>query len=224
MESSRWSLRFDEFPTSMKPRHRRWRATRLLASWKTQDRQSLDAGPKRNRHARTPPSAFPFLRITMSKSRWQCSRSHTPEPPMEAKPPLGVNDSRGVCPDEVPRHNPLLSDGSRGRAQPRRKWERPALRIYLGIPRPDVKRSVRRWSPTFSRAAWPWGHIPARIRRHSHVVNGVVTIIRDYGYDEPPRGIDQDLVRSQLTCKASGNCGLLRMREPGGPGKVPNGT
>ena len=68
---------------------------------KTQDRQSLVVRPFLGEHARTPPSAFPFLHITMSKSPWACSGSHTPEPPMEANPPSGVNDSR-----RVPREDP----------------------------------------------------------------------------------------------------------------------
>ena len=48
---------------------------------KTQDRQSLVCQPSyEGRHARTPPSAFPFLHITMSKSRSGCGRSHLPNP------------------------------------------------------------------------------------------------------------------------------------------------
>src|SRR3990170_2381059 len=64
---------------------------------KTQDRQSLVCqSPEEDQHARTPPPAFPFFHITMSKSRWASSRSHTPEPSMEANPPSRVNDSRSV--------------------------------------------------------------------------------------------------------------------------------
>jgi hypothetical protein len=75
MESSRGSLRFDEFPTNMKRRKSFEKDRAQHAYWltKTQDRQSLVASPlSRSRLARTPPSAFPFLRITMSKSRWAC--------------------------------------------------------------------------------------------------------------------------------------------------------
>ena len=96
---------------------------------------------KKDRHARTPPPAFPFLHITMSKSRRSRSRSHTPEPPMKANLPLRVNDSRGVSREE-PGQAPLLSDGSRGRVQSRRKWVRPARDVYLGGGRLDVKGSV----------------------------------------------------------------------------------
>lgn len=97
MESSKGSLRFDEFPTSMKPRNPEGsRATRLLAL-KTQDRQSLDAGLTR----RTGTQGLRRLRFPFFTS--QCQRAvegrpqgHTSEPPMEANPPPRVNDSRSV--------------------------------------------------------------------------------------------------------------------------------
>jgi len=57
---------------------------------------------------------------------------------MEANPPLRVNDSRGVFREELGQA-PLLSDGSRGRVQSRRKWEQPARTGYLGIESPIVK-------------------------------------------------------------------------------------
>ena len=90
----------------MKPHHSKVACNTPIGFLKTQDRQSLDAGPKRDRHARTPPSAFPFLHITMSKSQWKSSRNHTPEPPMEAEPPLGVNDSGGASGSREPGGNP----------------------------------------------------------------------------------------------------------------------
>ncbi len=69
MESSEGSLRFDEFPTNMKRRTPFGeRATRLLAYENARPSESR-CRPLRGRHARTPPSAFPFLHITMSKSR-----------------------------------------------------------------------------------------------------------------------------------------------------------
>ena len=60
---------------------------------------------------------------------------------MEANPPLRVNDSRGVSREELGQA-PLLSDGSRGRVQSRRRWERPARNVYLGFARSIVKGSV----------------------------------------------------------------------------------
>lgn len=66
---SKGSLRFDEFPTNMKRRTPfGGRATRLLAYENARPSESRRR-PLRSRHARTPPSAFPFLHITMSKSR-----------------------------------------------------------------------------------------------------------------------------------------------------------
>jgi len=154
----------------------------------------------------------------MSKSRWQSSRSHTPEPTMEANPPLRVNDSRGVCREE-PGQAPLLSDGSRGRVQSRRKWEQPARMRYLGIGAPIVKGFGNVFRESFSPGPWPKGHNPARIRRHSDVVNGVVTIRGKYGYDEPPKGdASQDLISFHLTCKAADDCGLVETGKPGGRG------
>src|SRR5262249_1476816 len=76
MESSRGSLRFDEFPTSMSdatPFEKGARATRLLAYENARPSESRRQPLLlEGRHARTPPSAFPFLRITMSKSRRAC--------------------------------------------------------------------------------------------------------------------------------------------------------
>jgi hypothetical protein len=139
--SSRGSLRFDEFPTSMKPRKSR-RICAQHAYWLLEKRKTVRVSTpasEEDRHARTPPSAFPFLHITMSKSRWKSSRSHTPEPTMEANLPLRVNDSRGVSREELGQA-PLLSDGSRGRVQSRRKWDGPARSGYLGTAPPIVKR------------------------------------------------------------------------------------
>jgi len=75
MESSKGSLRFDEFPTSMSdatPSKRSARNTPIGLRKRKTVRVSLPATLQEGRHARTPPSAFPFLRITMSKSRRAC--------------------------------------------------------------------------------------------------------------------------------------------------------
>ena len=75
MESSKGSLRFDEFPTSMSdatPSKRSARNTPIGLRKRKTVRVSLPASLQEGRHARTPPSAFPFLRITMSKSRRAC--------------------------------------------------------------------------------------------------------------------------------------------------------
>jgi hypothetical protein len=135
-----------------------------------------------DQHARTPPSAFPFLHITMSKSRWQSGRSHTPEPPMEAKPPLGVNDSRcqpGRKNPGIPRFCPM----DRAVAySPAGRWEttraNPVFRDWTGPCQGPI--TICGWF-SFSVDPWLRSHIPARIRRHSRVVNGVVTIRREYG-------------------------------------------
>ena len=71
------------------------RATRLLAYENARPSESR-CRPLTGRHARTPPSAFPFLHITMSKSRRERGKLPPPEPPMEANPPSGVNDSRSA--------------------------------------------------------------------------------------------------------------------------------
>ena len=55
------------------------RATRLLAYENARPSESR-CRPLTGRHARTPPSAFPFLHITMSKSRSGCGRCHLPNP------------------------------------------------------------------------------------------------------------------------------------------------
>src|SRR6476619_7851556 len=73
--SSKGSLRFDEFPTSMKTTQSfsGSRATRLLAYENARPSESRCSPLLQDEHARTPPPAFPFLHITMSKSRWACS-------------------------------------------------------------------------------------------------------------------------------------------------------
>jgi hypothetical protein len=122
--SSKGSLRFDEFPTNMKRRNP-FGITRNtpIGFLKTQDRQSLDARPpKRTSTQGLRRLRFPFFIL-------QCQRAGgheanpIPEPPMEANPPLGVNDSRSSSRRLEPA--PPLSEGSRGHVQPRRKRGNP---------------------------------------------------------------------------------------------------
>jgi hypothetical protein len=87
--SSKGSLRFDEFPTSMKATQSFSgpRATRLLAYENARPSESR-CSPLRGEHARIPPSAFPFLHITMSKSRWACSGEPHSRTPDGSKSPI----------------------------------------------------------------------------------------------------------------------------------------
>jgi hypothetical protein len=88
--------------------------------------------------------------------------------------------------------------------QPHRKWERPALKGYLGISPLIVKGSATLWG-AFLFLAWRGNQatflpeyavtLPS-LRRGNH--NSGLWL------DEPPRGIDQDLIRSHLACKAEG--------------------
>ncbi len=114
---------------------------------KTQNVRILSLAPSnlRGRTARTPPSAFPFLHITMSKSRWKRSRCHTSEPMMEANPPPGVNDSRNVFPRR-PGLAPFLSERiARPHTVPQGA-KQPARTVYLGTRPPLVKgRSPPKW-------------------------------------------------------------------------------
>src|ERR1051326_9417148 len=97
MESSRGSLRFDEFPTSMKRRNPFGsRATRLLAYENARPSESrlpaLLQGPARKDSA---------VRVSLSsyhnvKEPSRSRQMPPPEPPMDANPTSGVNDSRSV--------------------------------------------------------------------------------------------------------------------------------
>ena len=71
---------------------------------------------------------------------------------------------------------------------PAGEWDRPALIGYLGTAPPYVKGMNPGREQLFSPGSWPSGHIPARIRRHSYVVKGVVTIRGEYGCNDPPTG------------------------------------
>ena len=142
MESSRGSLRFDEFPTSMKRRNPFGsRATRLLAYENARPSESrLPALKKAGTQGLRRPR-FPFFQSQCQRAGGRAAVSHTPEPPMEANPPSGVNDSRSVSRDE-PRSCSASVRGSRGRVSSRRKWEQPARRIHLSRAPSLVKGSV----------------------------------------------------------------------------------
>ena len=96
-ESSKGSLRFDEFPTNMKRRNPfGLRATRLLAYENARPSESrlparLGADTQGLRRLR-----FPFFTSQCQRAGGRAAKSHTPEPSMEANPPSRVNDSRSV--------------------------------------------------------------------------------------------------------------------------------
>src|SRR5262249_20362947 len=94
--SSKGSLRFDEFPTSMKATQSfsGSRATRLLAYENARLSESrcsplLQGEPQGLRRLR-----FPFFISQCQRACGRAAESHTPEPLMEANPPSGVNDSQ----------------------------------------------------------------------------------------------------------------------------------
>src|SRR4029078_11085999 len=99
MESSRRSLRFDEFPTNMKRRDSCYgaRATRLLAYENARPPESrrqpspVRAGTQGLRRPR-----FPFFVSQCQRAGGRAAGCHTPEPLREANPPSRVNDSRSV--------------------------------------------------------------------------------------------------------------------------------
>src|SRR5262245_34450003 len=108
--SSKGSLRFDEFPTSMKATQSfsGSRATRLLAYENARLSESrcsplLQGEPQGLRRLR-----FPFFISQCQRAGGRAAESHTPEPPMEANPPSGVNDSRSV--PRRPAQTPPLSE------------------------------------------------------------------------------------------------------------------
>src|SRR4029077_18946154 len=88
--SSKGSLRFDEFPRSMNATQSfsGSRATRLLAYENARPSESRCSPFLRDEHAKTPPPAFPFLHITMSKSRWACSGEPHSRTPNGSKSPI----------------------------------------------------------------------------------------------------------------------------------------
>jgi hypothetical protein len=82
---------------------------------KTQDRQSLVARPFYGTNTQgLRRLRFPFFKSQCQRAGGREAKCHTPEPPMEANPPSGVNDSRSV-PREDPSKPRLCPKGSRGR-------------------------------------------------------------------------------------------------------------
>jgi hypothetical protein len=169
MESSKGSLRFDEFPTSMSdatPSKRSARNTPIGLRKRKTVRVSLPATLQEGRHARTPPSAFPFLRITMSKSRRACglvphsrtfdgskSSIKSQRQPQRSRGRLGAT---------------LLLSVDRAVASNPAGCEQPARVAHLSADSELVKAGpavVTR----FSIPVWQEGHIPARMRRHSSI-------------------------------------------------------
>ena len=109
--SSKGSLRFDEFPTSMKTTQSLSgsRATRLLAYENARPSESRCSPFLRDEHARTPPPAFPFLQITMSKSRWAGSEvPHSRTPDGSKSPTWSQRQSKR--PSRRPEQAPPLSE------------------------------------------------------------------------------------------------------------------
>ena len=109
--SSKGSLRFDEFPTSMKATQSfsGSRATRLLAYENARPSESRCSPFLRDEHARTPPPAFPFLQITMSKSRWACSGEPHSRTPDGSKSPIW-SQRQSKRPSRRPEQAPPLSE------------------------------------------------------------------------------------------------------------------
>jgi len=127
MESSKGSLRFDEFPTSMSdatPSKRSARNTPIGLRKRKTVRVSLPATLQEGRHARTPPSAFPFLRYHNVKEPVGVRR--VPHSRTFDGTKYSIKSQRQPrAPREDPVLAPLLSEGSRGRVKPRRKWDDP---------------------------------------------------------------------------------------------------
>jgi hypothetical protein len=142
--SSKGSLRFDEFPTSMKATQSfsGLRATRLLAYENARPSESR-CSPLRGEHARTPPSAFPFLHITMSKSRWACSRATLPNPRWKQIPHLESTTVEASREDRANsasvRKDRAVAFSPAGDASPRAVHLRSGFRLVKGCPRKAVK-------------------------------------------------------------------------------------
>jgi hypothetical protein len=136
--SSKGSLRFDEFPTSMKATQSFWDHAQH-AYWLLENaRPSESRRPPllQGEHARTPPSAFPFLHITMSKSRWTWSEPH-------ARTPNGskssIRSQRQSKLFEKTRASPAsVRRIARSRSVPQEAWQ-PARKVHLGSGTPNVK-------------------------------------------------------------------------------------
>jgi hypothetical protein len=145
MESSRGSLRFDEFPTNMKRRNSFAGSARNtpIGFMKTQDRQSLVASLLREGwHARTPPSAFPFLPITMSKSRRAPTRCRFPNPQWK-QIPHRESTTGATSPEPSSGLAPLLSVDRAVAYNPAGSGKRPARRGHLSADPRLVKGRAR---------------------------------------------------------------------------------
>src|SRR4029079_14513737 len=112
---------------------------------KTQDRQSLVASPVTGRHARTPPSTFPFLHITMSKSHRAVADAPSRTPNGSKSP---IRSQRQ--PQRILRRTQVLLRFcpriARSRIVPQ-EWERPARRVYLSATPALVKGVGNRSGP-----------------------------------------------------------------------------
>jgi len=130
--------------------------------------------PKRGEHARTPPSAFPFLHITMSKSRWTWSEPHA-RTPDGSKSSIRSQRQSKLC-EKSRASSASVRRIARSRSIPQEALQ-PARTVHLGLEPPNVKGgSAEKCPMRFSSRGWQSGHIPARMRRHSPYVNGEVTI------------------------------------------------
>jgi hypothetical protein len=155
-------------------------ATRLLLRsarntpiglWKRKTvRVSSPALSWEGRHARTPPSAFPFLRITMSKSRWACGwvpHSRTFDGSKSSiksqRQPQRSREKLGACSASVSVDRAVASNPAGCANSPREGCD---LRIDSGL----VK-AGQSFNGRFPIPAWAWqrGHIPARMSRHSSI-------------------------------------------------------
>jgi hypothetical protein len=111
MESSRGSLRFDEFPTNMKRRDSCYgaRATRLLAYENARPSESRrQPSPVRTGTQGLRRPRFPFFVSQCQRAGGRAAGCRIPEPLREANPPSRVNDNRSV-PEKNSVLAPLLS-------------------------------------------------------------------------------------------------------------------
>ena len=99
MESSRGSLRFDEFPTSMSDARSFWGIRVQHAYWLRKRKTVRVSSPAPKKPARKDSAVCVSLSSYHNvKEPVGGRRMPPPEPPMEANPPLGVNDRRSVNP------------------------------------------------------------------------------------------------------------------------------
>jgi hypothetical protein len=153
------------------------------AHWlmKTQDRQSLDAGLRRG-----PARKDSAVRVSLSSY-------HNVKEPVEEQPkPHSRTHNGSKSPIESQRQPRCLP--RRTRSSPASvRWIARSRTVPQEVGSTRAKWLFRDYAPycqapggrfvdgSFSPGPWPQGHNPARIRRHSFVVNGVVTIRDEYG-------------------------------------------